>query len=68
MRDYSVEFFRDGDIKSKGTYTLAGAYRAFACGIRLVESGEYDCVCIFKWDDGLLCETIAQFNDYDVED
>lgn len=68
MCNYSVELFRGGDIKSLGMYTLAGAYRAFATCIRLVESGEYDSVCIFMWDDGLPCDTIVQFNDCDVDD
>lgn len=68
MCNYSVDLFRDGDIKSLGMYTLAGAYRAFATSIRLIESGEYDSVCIFAWDDGLLCDTIAQFNDCDVDE
>ena len=49
MSNYTVELFRGGDIKSLGSYTLAGAYRAFATCIRLVESGEYDSVCIFAW-------------------
>lgn len=68
MRNYSVDLFRGGDIKCLGMYTLAGAYRAFATCIRLVELGEYDCVCIFAWEDGLPCETIAQFNDCDVDE
>ena len=68
MRNYSVELFRDGDIKNLGMFTLAGAYRSFATCIRLVESGEYDSVCIFVWDDLMPCATIAQFNDYDVEE
>ena len=59
---------RGGDIKSLGSYTLAGAYCAFATCIRLVESGEYDSVCIFVWDDGLPYDTIAQFSECDVED
>lgn len=67
MRNYSVELFRDGDIKCLGMYSLARAYRAFATCIRLVESGEYGSVCIFVWDDGLPCDIIAEFNDYDVE-
>ena len=65
---YSVELFRKGDIECIGTYNLAKAYRVFAASISLIEYKQYDSVCIFAWSDGLLCDTIAQFNDYDVED
>lgn len=67
MRNYSVDLFCDADIKSLGMYTLAEAYRVFSRSISMVESGEYDSVCIFVYDDSFPCDTIAQFHSYDVE-
>lgn len=67
MCNYSVDLFRDGDIKSLGMYILADAYRVFSRSISMVESGEYDSVCIFVYDDSFPCDTIAQFNSCDVE-
>lgn len=67
MCNYSVELFRGGDIKSLGMYTLPDAYRVFSRSISRVESGEYDSVCIFDYDDSFPYDTIAQFHSYDVE-